>query len=240
MPHCPGDARQRARTRRYWRAAAARRSSGTPRPFLTRTTRNNRNPRGREDRSALHPAQPAQGSQAVVRTVAERLAGGRFAAAEPDLFSRLGSERNRRQPGALMRAVAEGLRGAAPAGAPEIPLTGLDGDAVGLFLRGYRCVHSFAPAIALASVRVLWRLCTAARTVCERRQANKPGQWLGRPGRGCATAAGPVNDTAEKTIWPSTPMSPMTSSGLLSPFTTSERCCPARESPRGSRTRIFS
>src|SRR5271155_1140443 len=99
--------------------------------------------------------QAASGSQGVVRTVAERLAAGRLAPAEPNLLGDLGGKRDRSQPGALMRAVAEGLRGAAPAGTPEVPLAGLDIDAVGLFLRGYRTFHTFSPASALASVTVL-------------------------------------------------------------------------------------
>src|SRR6185437_12558684 len=65
-------------------------------------------------------------SQLVVRAVAERLAGGRLAAAQPDLAGCLGLEHHRGEAGALMGAVAEGLRRAAPAGAPEIFLAGLD------------------------------------------------------------------------------------------------------------------
>jgi homoserine kinase type II len=97
-----------------------------------------------------------------------------------------------------MRAVAEGLCGAASAGAPEIPLTGLHRDAVGLFLRGYRFVHCFAPAVALASVRTFWRRSVAARTVCEPRQADKPGRRLGLPGGVCERRRAEVSDAAEE------------------------------------------
>src|SRR5690349_14292026 len=104
----------------------------------TKTTRNRKE---RRRRRALRPRQSATASQGVVGPVAERLAAGCLAAAEPNLFGRLGGERDRRQSRVLMRAVAERLRGAAPAGAPEIALSGLDIDAIGLFLRGYRSVH---------------------------------------------------------------------------------------------------
>src|SRR5205807_8667806 len=80
---------------------------------------------------------------------------GRLAPAEPNLLGGLGGKRDRGQPGAFMRAVAKGLRGTAPARTPEVPLAGLEIDAVGLFLRGYRSFHTFSPASALASVIVL-------------------------------------------------------------------------------------
>src|SRR5207237_10839283 len=126
-----------------------------PRPVSTRMTRTCRNPTERESREALPPGQAASSSQGVVRTVAERLAAGRLAPAEPNLLGDLGGERDRSQSGAFMRAVTEGLRGTAPACAPEVSFPGLDIDAVGLFLRGYRTVHTFSPAYALASVIVL-------------------------------------------------------------------------------------
>src|SRR6516165_3030019 len=122
----------------------------------------------RKERKALsppHSVRCARVSQTGVGTVAERLAAGRLAAAEPDFLGRRGGERDRGQPGALVRAVAEGLVGAPPASAPEIPLPGLDGDAVGLLLRGYRFGHSLFPAVALASVCALRR---RARRDCMR------------------------------------------------------------------------
>src|SRR6516164_8177802 len=177
MRHCRGDARERTRTRPCWRAAATRPRSGRPRPALTRMTRTYHNPTARECRGALPPGQPASGSQGVVRTVAERLAAGRLAAAEPNLFGGLGGKRDRGQSGAFMRAVAEGLRCAAAACAPEVPLPGLDVDAVGLFLRGYRTVHTFSPASALASVIVLgggWPLPDCMRAAPSRQAGRAP------------------------------------------------------------------
>src|SRR5438067_11218423 len=106
----------------------------------------NHNSTARGCRGALPRWQAATGSQGVVRTVAERLAAGRLAPAEPNLLGGLGGKRDRGQSGALMRAVAEGLRGTAPARTPEVPFPGLDIDAIGLFLRGYRTVHTFSPA----------------------------------------------------------------------------------------------
>src|SRR5204862_2578658 len=114
--------------------------SGNPRPVSTRMTITCRNPTERGRREALPPGQAASGSQGVVRTVAERFAAGRLAPAEPNLLGDLGGKRDWGQSGAFMRAVAEGLRGTAPACAPEVPFPGLDIDAVGLFLRGYRTV----------------------------------------------------------------------------------------------------
>src|SRR5262252_5857034 len=137
-------------------------------------TKSSRNRKARGGRSAAHPVRCAYVSQAGVRTVAERLAAGRLAAAEPDFLGRLGGERDRGQPGALVRAVAERLVGAAPAGAPEIALAGLDGDAVGLFLRGYRFGHDFFPAVALAKFHALRRRGRA--TVGEPSAVHKPGR----------------------------------------------------------------
>src|SRR5205823_1089672 len=117
-----------------------------PRPASKKRTRTNHNPTARECRGALPPGQAASGSQGVVRTVAERLAVGRLAPTEPDFLRGLGGKRDWGQSGALMRAVTEGLRGAASACAPEVPLSGLDVDAVRLFLRGYRCFHALSPA----------------------------------------------------------------------------------------------
>src|SRR5438105_92498 len=171
MRHCRGDARGPIRTRQCWRAAATRPRSGTPRPVSTGMTRTNYNPTARECRGALPPGQAGNGSQGVVRTVAERLAAGRLAPAEPNLFGGLGGKRDWGQSGALMRAVTEGLRGATSACAPEVPLSGLDIDAVRLFLRGYRCFHALSPASALASVTVL------------RRARRRPDSMRARPGK---------------------------------------------------------
>src|SRR5260370_34633712 len=140
--------------------------------------RTNRSRIGRGGRGGRRPARYAQRSQAVVGTVAVRLAAGRLAAAEPDLFGRLGGERDRGQPGVLVRAVAKRLAGAAPAGAPEISLAGLDSDAVGLFLCWDRFAHSVFPVVALASVRAIWRPVRSAATVFEPRPAHKPA-WPG-------------------------------------------------------------
>src|SRR5271165_1716091 len=125
-------------------------------------TRTNHNPTERECRGALPPGQATIGSQGVVRTVAERLAAGRLAPAEPNLLGRLGGKQDRGQSGAFVRSVAKRLRGATPTRTPEVPFSGLDIDAVGLFLRGYRTVHTLSPASALASVTVRgggWPLC---------------------------------------------------------------------------------
>src|SRR5262249_54303293 len=142
MQHCRAGAPGRARTRRCWRAAAKLQRSGKPQTVLTRMSRTSRSPRAQGRPGLLRPAQPARAPQPLVRTVAERLAAGRFATAEPDLFGRFGGERNRGQPRALVRPVAKGLARAAPARAPEIPLAGFDANAVGLFLRRYRFGHS--------------------------------------------------------------------------------------------------
>src|ERR1700751_2349270 len=155
MRHCRGDAPGRIRTRPYWRAAATRPRGGKPRPASKKRTRTNHNPTKRECRGAQPPGQAASDSQGVVRTVAERLAAGRLAPAEPNLLARLGGKRDRGQPGAFVRPVAEWLRCAAAACAPEGPLPGLDVDAVGLLLRGDRTFHTFSPGSALASVIVL-------------------------------------------------------------------------------------
>src|SRR5438105_13127337 len=96
----------------------------------------NRIRKARESRSAPRSARRAVASQALVGAVAERLAAGRLAAAQPDLLGRRGGERHGGEAGPLMRAVAEGLISAASARTPKIPLAGLDIDAVGLFLRG--------------------------------------------------------------------------------------------------------
>jgi hypothetical protein len=52
-------------------------------------------------------------------------------------------------------------------------LPGLDIDAVGLFLRGYRTFHAFSPASALASVTVLGgvRRCPDCMRAASGRQA---------------------------------------------------------------------
>src|SRR5215471_20541975 len=121
-------------------------------PISMTMPRTSCNPGGQEDQRALRPTQPVRGSQGVVRTVAEGLAAARFAPAQPHFFGRCGGERDGGQPGALVRAVAKGLRAAAPARTPEIPFPGLDGDAIGLLLRGYRCGHAFFPASALDTV----------------------------------------------------------------------------------------
>src|SRR5437868_6131190 len=107
MQHCPGDAPGRIRRRQYWRAAATRPHSGTYRRVSTRMMRVNRNPTERERRGALPPRPAASGSQGVVRTVAERFAASRLAPAEPNLLGDVGGKRDRGQPGAFMRAVAE-------------------------------------------------------------------------------------------------------------------------------------
>src|SRR5260370_30559314 len=155
MRHYRGAARRQIRTRQCWRAAATRPRSGKPRPVSKRRTRTNHNPTKQERRGRLPPGQAESGSQGVVRPVAERLAAGRLAPAEPNLLGGLGGKQDRGESGAFVRAVAEGLGGAAPACAPEVPFPGLDIDAVGFFLRGYRTVHTFSPASALASVIVL-------------------------------------------------------------------------------------
>src|SRR4051794_22507647 len=86
-------------------------------------------------------------SERVVRAVAERLVGGRLAAAEPDLLALLGGIGERAETGALVRAVAERLAEAAAAGTPEIAFPGLDRDVVRLFLSRDRRVHLSPPAV---------------------------------------------------------------------------------------------
>src|SRR5271163_3016966 len=151
--------------------------------------------KGKEDRRALLPAPPNPGSQSVVRTVAERLAGCLLAAAQPDLFAGGGGERDRCEPSALMGAVAERLVGAAPAGAPEIPLAGFDGDAVGLFLCWNRFGHYLFPRV-VAGIRAHRRRLDGAGTVFEPRPAHKAGSMPG---------------ALEASRWPSIPTSPTTS-----------------------------
>src|SRR6516162_571932 len=166
MRHYPGGALERAQTRRCWRAAAGSLRSDRPRwSILMKRTKSSRSPRARGVRSAPHSVRCAHVSQAGVRTVAERPAAGRLATAEPDFLGRRGGARDRGQSGALVRAGAERLVGAPPASAPEIPLAGLDGDAVGLLLSGYRFGHYLFPAVALASVCALQR---RARRDCMR------------------------------------------------------------------------
>src|SRR4029077_6241812 len=159
-----------------WRAAAGSPCSDRPRSVWTpKTTRANRIRRSRKAPSAPRSARRAVASQALVRTVAERLAAGGLAAAQPDLLGRRGSERHGGEAGPLVRAVAEGLVGAASARTPKIPLAGLDIDAVGLFLRGDGFGHCFFPVTSLASVRMIRLRFATARTVCEARRANQPG-----------------------------------------------------------------
>src|SRR5262249_3360770 len=62
----------------------------------------------------------------LVAAVAERLVVRLLAAAEPHRLALLRPIGPWRQPGALVQAVEEGLRLAAPASAPEIGLAGLD------------------------------------------------------------------------------------------------------------------
>src|SRR5205807_8863078 len=152
MRHCPDGAPAPTRTPPCWTAAATRPRSDTPRSVSTRMTRTNRNPTGRECRGALPLGRAVNASQGVVGTVAERLAAARLAPAEPNLLGGHGGKRDRRHSSALMRAVTKGLRGAAPARTPEVPFPGLDIDTVRFFLRGYRTVHNFSPASALASL----------------------------------------------------------------------------------------
>src|SRR5205807_9232959 len=94
-------------------------------------------------------------SERIMGSVAERLAAGRLAAAQPHFLGLLGDEGHRRQPGVLVRAVAERLVAAAAASAPEVPLALFDGDAVGRLLRRDRCVHlSSLPLPLLVSAPV--------------------------------------------------------------------------------------
>src|SRR5438874_2582946 len=77
----------------------------------------------------------ASRSERVVSSVAEGFPAGRFAAAEPQLLGLLGGEQQRGDAGVLVRAVAEGLRGAAAAGAPEVALALFDRHVIGRLLR---------------------------------------------------------------------------------------------------------
>src|SRR3954465_12306675 len=86
-------------------------------------------------------------SERVVRAVAERHVGGPLPAAEPDLLALLGGIGERAEAGALVRAIAERLREAAAAGAPEIAFSGLDDEIVRLFLSRDRRVHLSPPAV---------------------------------------------------------------------------------------------
>src|SRR4051812_16925784 len=76
-----------------------------------------------------------------MRTVAERLGAGCLATAEPNFLGLLGREQHWREPGSLMRAVAERLLRAAPAGAPEILAPSLHGETVRPLLGGNRFAH---------------------------------------------------------------------------------------------------
>src|SRR5215471_11239503 len=139
-------------------------------------TRTSRNPAEREGPAALRLRQPASTLQGVVRTVAEGLSASRFAAAEPNLFGRFGGERDRGQSGALVRPVAERLRGAAATCTPEISLSGFEIDAVGLLLRRYRCRHAFFPASALDSVTMRGDGSPLCGLYASQAGQNKPGR----------------------------------------------------------------
>src|SRR5581483_4480043 len=91
------------------------------------------------------PATPKRESQGVMGAVAKRLAAGGLAAAKPHFLAFLGGVGKRRQAGPGMRAVAERLVAAAPAGAPEIALAGLDGDIIRRLLRRDRISHASSP-----------------------------------------------------------------------------------------------
>src|SRR5579863_1867501 len=88
-------------------------------------------------------------SEALMRAVAERLAAGRLAAAQPHRPALLRGEGERGEADGLVRAVAEGLSTAAPAGAPEVPLAFLDGDLIGRLLRRNRFSHLSSPPLPL-------------------------------------------------------------------------------------------
>src|SRR6266581_2599601 len=80
-------------------------------------------------------------SERLVRAVAEGLAAGRLAAAQPDRTGLLRGEGKRGEADFLVRTVAEGLVAAVPAGTPEVPLAFLDGGLIGRLLRRDRFGH---------------------------------------------------------------------------------------------------
>src|SRR5262249_36159965 len=160
-----------------------------------------------------------------VGSVAERLVPGRLAAAEPQFLGLAGEVGDRGHAGALVRAVTEGLIAAAPASAPEIPLALLDGEIVGRLLRRDRSVHlSSLPSPLLVSGAL-------------RPRASGRGDF--RRGPPTRQGGGRQADATARTLtraWRSTRKSAMTICARLSRSTTSARCCPAKGSPRGSRT----
>src|SRR5262249_11488583 len=95
-------------------------------------------------------------SERVVGTVAERLALGRLAAAEPHFLGLFRGVKHRREAGPLVRAVTERLLAASPASAPEIALSLFDGDVVRRLLRRDRLLHlSSLPSPLLLFTRIV-------------------------------------------------------------------------------------
>ena len=73
------------------------------------------------------------GLEFFVAAVAENRIGGVLATAEVGGLGFSGLEFYRRESGAFVAAVAEGLAGAPAAGAPEVALAGFDLDGIGTF-----------------------------------------------------------------------------------------------------------
>src|ERR1700733_15713488 len=116
-------------------------------------------------------------------SVAERRLARCLASAEPNLAGLFRGVHHRGKPSVLVRAVAKGLPLAATAGAPEIALTGFDGDAVRSLLRWDRSVHlSSPPSPLLLSARTArppWSNSQwAGATLCEPCPADKPGRGV--------------------------------------------------------------
>src|SRR6185312_15198148 len=154
-------------------------------------------------------------SDALMRAVAERLVGARFAAAKPDLLAFSGGEFLWRQADGLVRAVAERLIGTATARAPPIILAGLDIDAVGGLLRGDRFGH------CSLFLQIRFRFNVAFNSIFDRRVRDKAD----------------VTESSN-TRWRFTPTSPTTNwrrSCATTRWATSSR---ARASPKVSKIPI--
>src|SRR5215472_2309274 len=189
-------------------------------------------------------------SNSVVRAVAERLAAGVFAAAEPDLLRFVRQVLPRREASALVGAVAERLVLAAATRAPPLLFPRLHGHAVRCFLCRDRLRHdpsSLSRVAGLTSARASGAPANAGATLCEGVEAHKswtpkrPRQpWTRGDGSEHALHETPhrARGASLAKPWRSTPTSVTTSSLPSSGTTTSARSSPARASPRASRTRI--
>jgi len=104
-----------------------------------------------------------------VGPVAERRRGAVLAAAEIDGLGLGGFEFQRREAASLVAAIAEGLIGALAAGAPEVALSGFDGNGIGGLLWNGGSGMVGSPG------SVMWRLRHSSNS---RRAAQSRKWWL--------------------------------------------------------------